>query len=184
MKKLNNTFLIDKHDEVDINSVLENIFSCKDSNSMFSNIYKIIEWEMSEWFVKKGVKQKKEDFYIYVETLPDFFMAYTVENEKYLRISVKHKIKADKDGYKKIKSRFIIKNFKPSYKSIVNNLNLIKIINYMELSDVPNAKLMNININTEVNLFLPSKEEFETYLIDMFNAINEKLKLKLTSTNV
>ena len=184
MKKLNNTFLIDKQDDADINSVLENTFSCEDSNSMFSNIYKIIEWEMSEWFIKKGVKQKKEDFYIYIESLPDFFKAYTVENDKFLRISVKHKIKADKEGYKKIKSRFTIKNFKPSYKSLVNGLNLIKIINYMEIADVPNTELINVNINTEVNLFLPSKDEFEIYLIDMFNIINVNLKLKLTGTNV
>jgi hypothetical protein len=98
-----------------------------------------------------------------------------------LRVSVKHKIKKDDEGYKKIKSRFTIKNFKTSYKSIVNGLNLIKIINYLEIADVPNTKLINVNINSEVNLFLPSKDEFETYLIDMFNIINENFKLKLNN---
>ena len=184
MKKLNNTFLIDKKDGVDTNSVMNIIFDTEETNSMFSNIYKIIEWKMSEWFIKKGVKQKREDFYIYVESLPDFFNAYTVENDKFLRVSVKHKIKVDKDGYRKIKSRFTIKNFKASYKCLINGLDLIKIINYMEIADVPNTKLINVNINTEVNLFLPSKDEFETYLIDMFNIINENFKLKLTGENV
>ena len=184
MKKLNNTFLIDKKDDVNTNTIMNIIFDTEETNSMFSNIYKIIEWEMSEWFIKKGVKQKKEDFYIYVESLPDFFKAYTVENDKFLRVCVKHKIKVDKEGYKKVKSKFIIKNFKSTYKSIVNGLNLIKIINYMEITDVPKTKLINVNINTEINLFLPSKEEFETYLIDIFNIINENFKLKLTSTNV
>jgi hypothetical protein len=184
MKKLNNTFLIDKKGNEDTNSVMNIIFDTEETNSMFSNIYTIIEWKMSEWFVKKGVKQKREDFYIFVESLPDFFKAYTVENDKFLRVSVKHKIKAEKDGYKKVKSKFIIKNFKSSYKSLINGLNLIKIINYIEIADVPNTKLINVNINTEVNLFLPSKDEFETYLIDMFNIINENFKLKLTSEHV
>jgi hypothetical protein len=179
MKKLNNTFLVDKKDDTDTNSVMNEIFNTEENNSMFTDIYKIIEWTMSEWFVKKGVKQKREDFYIYVESLPDFFKAYTVENDKYLRVSVKHKIKKDDDGYKKIKSRFTIKNFKNSYKCFINGLELIKIINYMEIADVPNTKLINVNINSEVNLFLPSKDEFETYLIDMFNIINENFKLKL-----
>lgn len=184
MKKLNNTFLIDKKDDVNTNTIMNIIFDTEETNSMFSNVYKIIEWKMSEWFIKKGVTQKKEDFYIYVESLPDFFKAYTVENDKFLRVCVKHKIKVDKEGYKKVKSKFIIKNFKSTYKSIVNGLNLIKIINYMEITDVPKTKLINVNINTEINLFLPSKEEFETYLIDIFNIINENFKLKLTSTNV
>jgi len=184
MKKLNNTFLIDKNEGSDTNSIMNIIFATEDDNSMFSNIYKIIEWNMSDWFIKKGVKQKKENFYIFVESLPDFFKAYTVENDKYLRVCAKHKIKADKDGYKRVKSKFIIKNFKSSYNSIVNGLNLIKIINYMEIADVPNTKLINVNINTEINLFLPSKEDFETYLVDIFNVINENFKLKLTSTNV
>jgi hypothetical protein len=179
MKKLNNTFMIDKKDDENANTMMEKIFSGKEDDNMFSEVYSIIEWKMSDWFVKNGVKQKKEDVYIYVASIPDYFKAYTVENDKFLRICIKHKLKTDKDGYKKLKSKFFIKNFKSSYKSLINGLNLIKIINYMEITDVPNTKLVNININTNINLFIPLKDDFENYLVDIFNVINDNFKKKL-----
>lgn len=181
MKNLNNTFFIDKNDNMNVNSAMKIIFSLDDNNKegAFNNLYKIIEWNMGEWIINKGVKHMREDFYIYVETLPDFFKAYTVENDKFLRIRVKHKMKIDNDGFKKIKSKFFIKNLKPSYKCFVNGLELIKIINYMEIADVPNTNLLNININTNINLTLPSKNEFENYLLNVFDVINENFKKKL-----
>ena len=180
MKNLNNTFFIDKNDNMTVDSAMKIIFSIEEDNKgVFNNIYKIIEWNMGEWIINKGVKNMREDFYIYVESLPDFFKAYTVENDKYLRVRVKHKMKADSEGFKRIKSRFSLKNLKPCYKSIVNGLELIKIINYMEIADVPNTKLLNININTNINLTLPSKNEFENYLLNVFDVINENFKKKL-----
>lgn len=181
MKKLNNTFMVDKHDDSEnTTSIMEKIFGGSEEDNMFSNVYRIIEWKMSDWFVKKGVKQKKEDIYIYVESIPDYFKAYTIENDKFLRICVKHKLKVDKDGYKKIKSRFIIKNFKSSYKTLINGLDLIKIINYMEITDVPNTKLANINIDTSISLFIPMKDDFENYLVEVFHTINDNFKKKLS----
>lgn len=180
MKKLNNTIIIDKKDGIDTNTILENIFS-SENNSIFDNVYKIIEWKMSDWFTKKGVTQKKEDIYIYVDSLPDYFKAYTIENDKYLRICIKHKIKTNNIGYKKIKSRFIIKNIKSKYNNLIKSLALIKIINYMEISDIPNTKLINVNLNTEINLHLPYKDGFENYLVDIFNTINDNFKTKLNN---
>ena len=181
MKKLNNTFMVDKHDDSEnTTSIMEKIFGGSEEDNMFSNVYRIIEWKMSDWFVKKGVKQKKEDIYIYVESIPDYFKAYTIENDKFLRICVKHKLKVDKDGYKKIKSRFIIKNFKSSYKTLINGLDLIKIINYMEITDVANTKLANVNIDTSISLFIPMKDDFENYLVEVFNTINDNFKKKLS----
>ena len=180
MKKLSNTFMVDKQDDENASSIMEKIFGGSEDDNMFSNVYSIIEWKMSDWFIKKGVKQKKEDIYIYVESIPDDFKTYTVENDKFLRICVKHKIKADKDGYKKIKSRFIIKNFKTSYKTIINGLDLIKIINYMEITDVPNTKLANVKIDTSISLFLPLKDDFENYIVEIFNTINDNFKKKLS----
>jgi hypothetical protein len=185
MKKLNNTFFIDKHDNMSVDSAMKIIFSIEqDNKGVFNNLYKIIEWNMGDWIINKGVKHMREDFYIYVESLPDFFKAYTVENDKYLRVRVKHKMKVDTEGFKRIKSRFSIKNLKPSYKCIVNGLELIKIINYMEISDVPNTKLLNININTDINLTLPSKNDIENYLLNVFDVINENFKKKLTNAIV
>jgi DNA-binding cell septation regulator SpoVG len=182
MKKLNNTFFVNKNDNMTVDSAMKIIFSIEEDNKgVFNNIYKIIEWNMGEWIINKGVKHMREDFYIYVESLPDFFKAYTVENNKYLRVRVKHKMKVDEEGFKKIKSRFSLKNLKPGYRSIVNGFELIKIINYMEIADVPNTKLLNININTNINLTLPSKNEIEDYLLDVFNVINENFKTKLTN---
>jgi hypothetical protein len=185
MKKLNNTFFIDKRDNMSVDSAMKIIFSIEEDNKgVFNNLYKIIEWNMGDWIINKGVKHMREDFYIYVESLPDFFKAYTVENDKYLRVRVKHKMKVDTEGFKRIKSRFSIKNLKPSYKCIVNGLELIKIINYMEISDVPNTKLLNININTDINLTLPSKNDIENYLLNVFDVINENFKKKLTNAIV
>jgi hypothetical protein len=178
MKKLNNTLIIDRKDGVDTNTVLNNIFSSEDNN-IFNNVYKIIEWNMSDWFIKNGVTQKKEDIYIYVDSLPDYFKSYTIENDKFLRICIKHKIKTNSIGYKKIKSRFIIKNIKSSYNKLIKGLSLIKIINYMEISDIPNTKLINVNLNTEINIHLPYKDGFENYLVDIFNIINNNFKIKL-----
>jgi hypothetical protein len=180
MKKLSNTIMVDKDDGIDTNAVMNSIFSCDEDDDLFNNVYKTIKWEMSEWFIKKGVKQKKEDIYIYVETLPDYFKSYTVENDKFLQICIKHKIKVDDDGYKKIKSRFIIKNIKSKYRSIINGLDLIKIINYMEINDIPNTKLINVNLNTEINLTIPYKNDFENYLAGVFETINENFRKKLT----
>jgi hypothetical protein len=180
MKKLSNTIMVDKDDSIDTNTVMNSIFSCDEDDDLFNNVYKTIKWEMSEWFVKKGVTQKKEDIYIYVETLPDYFKAYTVENDKFLRICIKHKIKVDDVGYKKIKSRFIIKNIKSKYRSIINGLDLIKIINYMEINDIPNTKFINVNLNTEINLTIPYKNDFENYLVGIFEIINENFRTKLT----
>jgi len=185
MKKLNNTFFIDKRDNMSVDSAMKIIFSIEEDNKgVFNNLYKIIEWNMGDWIINKGVKHMREDFYIYVESLPDFFKAYTVENDKYLRVRVKHKMKVDNEGFKRIKSRFSIKNLKPSYKCIVNGLELIKIINYMEISDVPNTRLLNININTDINLTLPSKNDIENYLLNVFDVINENFKKKLTNAIV
>ena len=211
MKKLNNTFLIDRKEGENADSIMEKLFSGKEDDNMFSNVYKIVEWNMSEWFIKNGVKQKKEDIYLYVESLPDYFKQYTVENDKFLRICVKHKIKETKaaakeakaakksvkeddnssggtgstgstgTGYKKIKSRFIIKNFKSGYRSIINGLELIKVINYMEITEVPNTHLININISTDINLCIPMKDDFENYLATTFDSINENLKKKLSA---
>lgn len=172
--------MVDKKEGENANSIMEKVFGGSEDDNMFSNVYRIIEWKMSDWFVKAGVKQKKEDIYIYVDSIPDYFKPYTVENDKYLRICVKHKIKVDKDGFKKIKSRFIIKNFKSSYKTIINGLDLIKIINYMEITDVPNTMLGNVKIDTNISLFIPMKDEFENYLVDIFNTINENFKKKLS----
>ena len=180
MKKLSSTIMVDKYDGIDSTAVMNSIFSCDEDDDLFNNVYKTIKWEMSEWFIKKGVKQKKEDIYIYVETLPDYFKSYTLENDKFLRICIKHKIKVDDDGYKKIKSRFIIKNIKSKYRSIINGLDLIKIINYMEINDIPNTKLINVNLNTEINLTIPYKNDFENYLAGVFETINENFRKKLT----
>ena len=179
MKNLSNTFMVDRQDGENASSIMEKIFGGSEDDNMFSNVYRIVEWNMSDWFIKKGVKQKKEDIYIYVESIPDYFKSYTVENDKFLRICVKHKIKADKDGYKKIKSRFIIKNFKMSYKTIINSLDLIKVINYMEITDVPNTKLANVKIDTNISLSIPMKDDFENYIVGIFDMINDNFKKKL-----
>jgi hypothetical protein len=50
----------------------------------------------------------------------------------------------------------------------------------MEITDVPNTKLVNINIDTSINIFLPLKDEFENYIVEIFNTINDNFKKKLS----
>ena len=50
----------------------------------------------------------------------------------------------------------------------------------MEISDVPNTKLANINIKSSINLYLPLKDDFENYIVEIFNTINDNFKKKLS----
>lgn len=50
----------------------------------------------------------------------------------------------------------------------------------MEITDVANTKLINIKIDTSINIFLPLKDEFENYIVDIFNVINDNFKKKLS----
>jgi hypothetical protein len=49
----------------------------------------------------------------------------------------------------------------------------------MEITDVPNTMLVNVKIDTTINLFIPLKDEFENYIADIFNVINDNFKKKL-----
>jgi hypothetical protein len=50
----------------------------------------------------------------------------------------------------------------------------------MEINDIPNTKLINVNLNTEINLTIPYKNDFENYLAGVFETINENFRKKLT----
>ena len=50
----------------------------------------------------------------------------------------------------------------------------------MEITEIPKTKLINVNIDTEINLRIPSKDEFEKYLVGIFDTINEQLKIKMS----
>lgn len=50
----------------------------------------------------------------------------------------------------------------------------------MEITDVPNTKLANVNIDTSISLFIPLKDDFENYLVEVFNTINDNFKKKLS----
>jgi len=157
-------------ENITLEEVFEKIYNSKTEN--ISPVYDIKEWEVGEWNVKKGVMQKKEDIYIYVESMPEKIIDYINEDEKYLRMIIKHKIKTNGSKYKKIKSRFTISNFKLIYKELIKCFSLINIVNNVEIIEHCDKRI-EVCINTRININLPDKDTYEKYINEIFiNIIN------------
>jgi hypothetical protein len=155
-------------ENITLDEVFEKIYNSKTNN--LSPVYEIKEWEVGEWNVKKGVMQKKEDIYIYVGSMPEKIIDYINEDEKYLRMIIKHKIKKNGSKYKKIKSSFTISNFKSIYKKLIKCFALINVVNTVEIIE-HNDKIIEVCINTRININLPDKETYEKYVNDIFTNI-------------
>jgi len=155
-------------ENIKLEEVFEKIYNSKTTN--ISSVYEIKEWNIGEWNVKKGIMQKKEDIYIYVESMPDNIIDYIIEDEKYLRMVVKNKIKKNGSKYKKIKTRFTITNFKPIYKKLIKCFALINVVNNVEIIE-HSDKRIEVCINSMVNINLPNKENYEKYINEIFKSI-------------
>jgi hypothetical protein len=147
-------------------------------DSIHQTIYDIREWEISEWKVFKGKKIRTEEIYLYIESMSDALTSYMVENDKYVRLSRKHKIKNDGTKYKEIKTKYKIKNFKTFYKQIIKCLDLISIKDVLKIIDLGDGNT-EIDIVTKINITMSNKEEHESYAKELFETITENIFAKL-----
>jgi hypothetical protein len=141
-------------------------------------IYDIREWKLSEWKVYKGKKIRNEEIYLYVDSISDALKSYTVENDKFVRISRKHKIKNDGTKYKEIKTKYKIKNFKTIYKQIIKCLDLISIKDVLKIIDLGDGNI-EVDILTKINITMTNKEEHESYAKEIFEGITTNIFAKL-----
>ena len=165
-------------ENIKLEEVFERIYNSKTNN--ISPVYEIKEWNVGEWNVKKGIMRKKEDLYLFVESMPDSMIDYIIEDEKYLRMVVKHKIKKDGSKYKKIKSSFMISNFKSIYKKLIKCFALINVVNNVEIIEHDDKKI-EVRINTKININLPDKGSYEKYINDLFVNIIKNIENNIYS---
>lgn len=156
--------------------VFEQIYNSDDC--IHQTIYDIKEWNISEWKVFKGKKIRTEEIYLYVVSMSDALASYTVENDKYARISRKHKIKNDGTKYKEIKTKYSIKNFKTLYKHLIKCLDLINIKDVLKIIDLGDGNT-EIDVVTKINITIPNKEEHEIYAKELFETITTNIFAKI-----
>ena len=170
MKQSNTNILI----QSSIDNIYDKIYNR--NADIFSSFYNIIKCETSDWEIHKTHKERKVILYMFMDSLPDDFVKYTVENDKYLKLKIKNKIVMDTPQHKIIKTKIHIINLNPILKTIINKLKLIKIHNTIEIISV-NEYETQANIKTKSQIFFQS-EDLEEYVIQLIdNIINSSLKL-------
>lgn len=154
------------------NDVFNQIYNYEDT--IHESLYDIREWKVSDWKVIKGKKIRTEEIYLYIESMSESLMSYTIEEDKYVRISRKHKIKNDGTKYKEIKTKYKIKNFKPIYKHIIKCLDLINIKDVVKIIDLEDGNV-DVEIVTKINITLPNKETHEEYAKQIYETITNNI---------
>lgn len=167
-----------------INKNLDDVFKIMyDTEDNFDNIndemYKILEWKMSNWKIKKGQRKKAAELYIYVNNLPEYLKNYTIENDNYIRIRRKYKIINDGAKYKELKCKDDIINLKNSYISLIKSMKLINIKEHIKLSYIEDNKT-ELDFKIKINISIPNKGEFENYIKVIFQNILDNLVDKLS----
>lgn len=147
--------------EQDKASVFEKLFESNDG--IFNAHMKIMEWKTGEWRIKKKVRQRKEQVYIYIDSLPDDLKQYTLENDKYLRLEVKNKFIVDTEDYQKIKTKFKIVNLNKLLRTILNDLHIVNIKSTVELHKVDNTHT-SVKIIIKVQLNIPKSKIVDEYI--------------------
>jgi hypothetical protein len=164
MKYTENQPLVHAH----ISNVFDKLYDA--NNDIFSSFYKVIKYEANPWEVVKGVKQRKVILYIYMDSLPDQFTKYTVENDKYIKLKIKNKVLSNTGTHQKIKTKIYMVNFKPILKTIINKLQIIKIRNTTELFYISDNETQ-VSTKTFVNISFSNTDEIENYIVEIFDQI-------------
>ena len=164
MKYTEKTPLVHAH----ISEVFDKLYDA--NNDVFSSFYKVIKYEANPWEVRKNVKYRKVILYIYMDSLPDHFTKYTVENDKYIKLKIKNKVLINTPAHQKIKTKIYMTNFKPVLKTLINKLQIIKIRNTTELFYIHDNETQ-VSTKTLVNILFNSTDDIENYIIDMFDQI-------------
>jgi hypothetical protein len=160
-----------------INEVFDIIYNSDDS--IFSNVYAVNAWERSDWIVKRNIKQKSENICIYLDTLPDKLVEFTIEKNKELKLKIRNKVRKDLLRTKKIKTKLSILNINPIIKAIITGLHLIKIKILTELQTIEENKT-HVNIQVFVSLFIPEKDAIEAFVEEISEALVNSLQQRLT----
>lgn len=162
------TVMIDLQKSLRVNHSLPHIFAklFEDNQSIFDEHMKLIKWERHSWSVKRKCKQRKEDVYLYIPSLPDELTKYTVENDKYLNIHVKNKITVDTPEYQKIKTKFKVLNLNAFLRTLLNDLHVVNIKNVIELVKV-DENTTDIKIHIIVSLKIPKTKAIEQFVANL-----------------
>ena len=165
-----------------INKNFDEVFNLiyNSEENIQQSLYEIKEWKNSEWKILKGKKIRSEELYLYVNSMTDALKSYTVEEDKYVRISRKHKIKNDGTKYKEIKTKYKIKNLKTLYKNIIKCLDLINIKDVLKIIDLGDGNT-EVDIVTKINITLPNKELHEAYATEIFETVTSNIFSKIKS---
>lgn len=175
MRAIYNEFIINQN----IDYVFENIFN-NDLNGM-DDLFDIVNIYLGKWYKKKDKKYKKDEYYLYIETLPDEYGKYTLEGSKFVRFIVKNELNEDLKKFKIIKSKYILTNINPLINTIINKFELLKVRMITELKEL-NTDITCVKITIFVTIYLPKSKLLETFLINMCNNIVNNLKCKLNKT--
>jgi hypothetical protein len=162
----------------DINEVFQIMYN--DNQDIFKDIFNIISWEKNEWKIIRNKQKRTEIVYIYIEELPDELVTYLQEKDKYLKLEIKTKILTDIPGHKKIKTKFKMLNVNPMIRTILENLELVKMKNKVEL--ISNNNQTNININAVARLYIPNTRSISQFMLDISEKMIQSLLDVLQST--
>ena len=127
MTSVEKTFVVDK----DISTVFHTLY--EENREIFESEVRIVEWKKTDWKMNNKDMTRKEEVYVYIEDLPEEVVGYTTEANKHIRFGVKNQVLINTMGYKKIKTRFKILNLNIFLRTIVNDLQIIKIKNNVEM---------------------------------------------------
>jgi hypothetical protein len=161
-----------------ITDVFNQLFEA--NQSIFDSLMQLKHWNRGEWLLRNKVKQRKEDVYIYIPDMPQDLVKYTIENDKYVNISVKNKIVTDIPGCQKIKTKFKIQNVNPILKTILNDFHIINIKNVVELRSIE-TDLTEIKIRIVVSLKIPRTKVIEQFIAQLANNLVDNAVTSLTT---
>lgn len=155
-----------------IDDTLINVFNkiFEDNECLFESEAKILEWKQNPWKIKRKILQRKEEVYVYVEDLPDEVVGYTTEGNKNLRLGIKNKMLIDQKDHKKIKTKFKILNVNPFLRTILNDLQVIKIKNITELKAVDENRT-DVKIYIFIKIAIPKTKALEQFIAKIIDNI-------------
>jgi hypothetical protein len=162
--------MIHSENIITVNKNIEDVFHTlyEDNNEIFDEHMQLIEWKKSEWNNNK----RKEDIYIYLESLPDELAKYTTEGDKYLRFKIKNKIMSEKPRI--IKSKFKIQNVNQFFRTLLNDFNLIKIKNTVELNPITETTT-TVKVVVTAKLIIPLNKTINDFLHNLIDKITQSL---------
>jgi hypothetical protein len=166
--------------QIIIDNSIENIFNkIYNSDDNYLDEYcNTISLKLGEWKVKKNIKQKNDEYYIYVPTLPEEYTRFILENDKCIRFMIKNKVKKDINNLKIVKTQYKLMNIHPVAQAIINGLELLKVKMITEIQAL-NCGKKRVVFKIFVNIYLPNSSELETYIANMCESVVNNLMDKL-----